>query len=296
MELKIKKTKLNHFSTELSRFYAAETLLALEELHSLGIVYRDLKPHNILLSAQGHVVLSDFGLAEKLTKHKSGKLSVISGTPGYWSPQVLSRTPYGFDADVWSFGVLLYQFLTGTRPKCTCKNFKAQWCTFIHQDEKLQEDLAKEHGLASYNYDISFPENFLPEVVDLCRRCLEVDPSKRITVRDIKQHPFFAPINWSLLASRRIPPPWVPEASEVHADSLATVGDLDASAYKKTKLEPDDEKLFSEMEFYSEKFVQREVVDALTKEWQKFGDDVNAKNAALAVAESEETDPCCAIL
>jgi len=53
---------------------------------------------------------------------------------------------------------------------------------------------------------------------------------------------------------------------------------------------------FSEMEFYSEKFVQREVVDALTKEWQKFGDDVNAKNAALAVAESEETDPCCAIL
>ena len=113
-----------------SRFYFAETVLAVEYLHSFGIVHRDLKPDNLLITALGHIKLTDFGLSkmglmslatnlyegyiDKDTKQFSDKQ--VFGTPEYIAPEVILRQGYGKPVDWWSMGIILYEFLIGCVP------------------------------------------------------------------------------------------------------------------------------------------------------------------------------------
>lgn len=94
-----------------TRSYAAEIALGLGELHSRGIVYRDLKPENVLISSEGHVVLTDFGLSKSLADGCSTR--TFCGTPEYLAPEVLLRRPYSAMVDWWSFGVLIYEMIVG---------------------------------------------------------------------------------------------------------------------------------------------------------------------------------------
>jgi serine/threonine protein kinase len=112
------------------RFYFAETVLAVEYLHSFGIVHRDLKPDNLLITALGHIKLTDFGLSkmglmslatnlyegyiDKETKQFSDKQ--VFGTPEYIAPEVILRQGYGKPVDWWSMGIILYEFLIGCVP------------------------------------------------------------------------------------------------------------------------------------------------------------------------------------
>ncbi len=98
-------------SEDSARFYSAEILLGLQEMNSLGIVYRDLKPENILLDEGGHLRISDFGLCSQLKADRGWMTYGESGTPGYLSPEVLSKQKYNTSQDVWSFGVVLYELL-----------------------------------------------------------------------------------------------------------------------------------------------------------------------------------------
>ena len=102
------------FSEPRVRLYAAEILLALDALHRARFVYRDLKPENILLDGEGHVRLSDFGLA----KETSGALdaSTFCGTPSYMAPEVLLGTGHGIAVDWWGFGTLMFESLAGAPP------------------------------------------------------------------------------------------------------------------------------------------------------------------------------------
>lgn len=100
------------FEESRVKFYCAELLLALENLHSLGYVYRDLKPGNVLLDEDGHVMLADFGLVHRLNPNRV--LTSLAGTAGYWAPEVMAREPQSFSIDYWSFGVFVYKLLTGT--------------------------------------------------------------------------------------------------------------------------------------------------------------------------------------
>lgn len=95
-----------------ARFYVAELVLALEALHKRGIVYRDLKPENVLLARTGHLVLVDFGLCKHLMDRGSATMT-FCGTPEYLAPEVLLRQPYGFAVDWWNLGILLYEMLFG---------------------------------------------------------------------------------------------------------------------------------------------------------------------------------------
>ncbi|VDK32848.1 unnamed protein product [Taenia asiatica] len=99
-------------------FYLAEIAVAIDHLHKLGIVYRDLKPENILLTEEGHIKLTDFGLSkEALYDGKDGSKSYsFCGTVEYMAPEIVSRRGHGPAADWWSFGVLMYEMLTGTLP------------------------------------------------------------------------------------------------------------------------------------------------------------------------------------
>jgi serine/threonine protein kinase len=93
-------------------FYASEILVALGDLHGRGIVYRDLKPENVMVDAEGHVKVIDFGFAKVLGKGKD-KVYTNCGTMGYAAPEVISGQGYSFSADIWSFGILLAEIITG---------------------------------------------------------------------------------------------------------------------------------------------------------------------------------------
>ena len=98
-------------------FYASETLLTLQFLHNLGIIYRDLKPENMVLSMnhRGHLKLVDFGFAKRI-QGKMQKTKTNCGTPAYIAPEIVKAMPYSFEVDVWSFGVLMVEIVTGETP------------------------------------------------------------------------------------------------------------------------------------------------------------------------------------
>ena len=99
-------------SCETAQFYTAEVVSALSYLHSLQIVYRDLKPENLLLDSDGHVKIVDFGLSKYLT----GATRSVCGTPEYVAPEVILNKGHDISADYWSLGVLMFELLTGTPP------------------------------------------------------------------------------------------------------------------------------------------------------------------------------------
>lgn len=104
------------FTEEQARFILAETVLALEHLHTrLKIIYRDLKPENVLLTKDGHVKLSDFGLSIQFKK-ESDLSFTFAGTPEYLAPEVILKTGHNKNVDLWGLGIFLYELLRGSPP------------------------------------------------------------------------------------------------------------------------------------------------------------------------------------
>lgn len=182
------------FSEPWVQFYAAEVALALEHLHSLGIMHRDLKPENILINSTGHLVLTDFGFAKELAS-ESGRTRTFCGTIEYMAPEMISGKGYGKEADWWSLGILIYDMLVGEPP------FKAK------NEGVLQQKILKEK--------VKMPRYFTAESCSIVKKLLEKDEKKRLGygpngVRDIKSHPFFKGINWKKLSNMEIEPPFRP--------------------------------------------------------------------------------------
>ena len=107
----IKQNK--HFSEDVAKFYAAEIILALEYLHKKNIVYRDLKPENVLITSEGHIKLVDFGLSKRNVKKDC---FTFCGTPEYLAPEIIMETGYNKIVDWWSLGILVYEMVTGRVP------------------------------------------------------------------------------------------------------------------------------------------------------------------------------------
>ncbi|CAE1142002.1 RPS6KA [Acanthosepion pharaonis] len=182
------------FTEEDVKFYLAELALALDHLHGLGIVYRDLKPENILLDADGHIKLTDFGLSkESLFDEK--KTFSFCGTIEYMAPEVVNRKGHGTAADWWSYGVLMFEMLTGALP------FQGQ-----NRKETMTQILKAKLGM---------PQFLSAEAQSLLRALFKRNPQNRLGygtkgIDGVKKHPFFASIDWDKLLRREVNPPFKP--------------------------------------------------------------------------------------
>ncbi|XP_017754208.1 PREDICTED: microtubule-associated serine/threonine-protein kinase 3 isoform X4 [Eufriesea mexicana] len=189
---------------DMARFYFAETVLAVEYLHSYGIVHRDLKPDNLLITALGHIKLTDFGLSkmglmslatnlyegyiDRDTRQFSDKQ--VFGTPEYIAPEVILRQGYGKPVDWWSMGIILYEFLIGCVP--------------------FFGDTPEELFAHTVNDDIEWPDDddwpVQPEAKDIITALLQQSPRDRLGTggsHEVKEHPYFYGVNWNSLLRQK---------------------------------------------------------------------------------------------
>lgn len=158
------------------RFLAAELILALEHIHAHDVVFRDMKPENVLLDREGHVRVADFGLASFLPS-ADGCANSLCGTPSFLPPEMLNGKPYGIPADMWSLGVCLFRCVTGKLPWGRVGRASA---TF----RSIKSDA------------VEFPPFLEPTTVSFLAGLLERKVSRRLTVKAAKAHPYFASVDW----------------------------------------------------------------------------------------------------
>lgn len=196
----------DHFMEAEVRIYIGEIILALEQLHRLGIIYRDIKLENILLDSDGHIVLTDFGLSKEFAPHETDlRTYSFCGTIEYMAPEVVrgGTTGHNFSVDWWSVGVLTYELLTGASP-------------FTVEGERNTQAEISRRILKSHP---PIPDYMSPAVQDFIRRLLVKDPRKRLggsseDAAELKRHPFFRGLDWNALANKKIPAPFVPRISD----------------------------------------------------------------------------------
>ncbi|XP_028409881.1 ribosomal protein S6 kinase 2 beta-like isoform X2 [Dendronephthya gigantea] len=181
------------FTEEDVKFYLAELAIALDHLHKVGIIYRDLKPENILLDSEGHIQLTDFGLCKDSVYDK--KTYSFCGTVEYMAPEVVNRRGHTQAADWWSYGVLMFEMLTGSLP-------------FQGKDRKDTMTMILKAKLG-------MPQFLSPDAQSLLRMLFKRNPANRLGaaengIEDIKKHQFFASINWEKLIRKECKPPFKP--------------------------------------------------------------------------------------
>ncbi|THG97780.1 hypothetical protein EW026_g4282 [Hermanssonia centrifuga] len=183
------------FSLRQAKFYASEVLLALEYFHANGIIYRDLKLDNILLTTDGHVKVADYGLCKEEMWFGS-TTSTFCGTPEFMAPEILLEQRYGRAVDWWAFGVLMYEMLLGQSP------FRGD------DEDEIFDAILEDEPL----YPITMPRD---AVSILQKQLLTRDPARRLgsgktDAEEIKRHPFFKDVSFDDVMNKRIPPPYFP--------------------------------------------------------------------------------------
>ena len=184
------------FDEPTSRFYGANVAAAFEYLHERKIVYRDLKPENVLLDSEGHVRITDFGLA-KDAMELGDKTHTFCGTPDYLAPEIIKGAGHGRGVDWWSLGTMIYEMLGGLPPFYS-ENFNVMY------DRILRKTL-------EFNPD----DRFGSDARDLLTGLLQKSPELRLgsSERDgaeLREHAWFAPIDWAKLEARELEPSFKP--------------------------------------------------------------------------------------
>lgn len=189
--------QVGQFTNDEAKFYAAELLVFIEEIHKNGFMYRDLKPENILVDADGHLRVVDFGFIKKIADLDERTASSV-GTPQYLAPEQLTpsreKRSYTSSVDWWAFACVVYEMVNGSPPFA-----------------QGRQDSPFELYNRILECKISYPRRMHPSLKDLLRKMLAPDPKKRLAdVELIRQHPWFSDVDWEQVARRDVPVPFVP--------------------------------------------------------------------------------------
>mmetsp|Transcript_46496 Transcript_46496/g.129576 ORF Transcript_46496/g.129576 Transcript_46496/m.129576 type:complete len:351 (-) Transcript_46496:158-1210(-) len=201
---RLRAAPMGRFEDEEAKFYISEIVLALNHMHQMNVMYRDIKPENLLINRLGHVVLTDFGFAKVL----ADRTFTLCGTPEYLAPEMIQGVGHGKSVDWWALGILLFEMIAGYPPFYDTNPFG------IYQ--KVLD------GLHSH----SFTNVFTYKAKDLCKRLLIADRTKRLGCmkaagEGVKGHKWFTNTNWDELYHTNAQPPHIPTMA----------GDDDTSCY-----------------------------------------------------------------
>ena len=189
-------------------FYIAEIALALDYLHSIGVVYRDLKLENVLICNDGHIKLTDFGLSKRIvdTEGNMHRTDSFCGTDEYLAPELIKGNKYDFSIDWWALGILMYELCFHVTP---------------FYDKKV----SKIHKNILHN-DPAFPNGTPEAPKDLIKKLLVKNPKKRANFKTIVGHPLFAGVNWDNVYKKLYIPPFKP--GDIQITKHKMIEDYDA--------------------------------------------------------------------
>ena len=216
-------------SLERATFYAAEIALGLQHLHEARVVYRDMKPENILVHEDGNVRISDLGLAVRILEEKciTGK----AGTVGYMAPEVVNHQKYTFMPDWWGLGCVLYEMIAGRSPFRS----RGENVSNGEVERRVQEKEEEYSGM------------FTVEAQLLCKQLLTKNPKSRLGhsrgAEEIKEHPFFGGINWKQIELGRVKPPFVPDPACVYAEKTQKIDEF--SPVKDVSIDMSDDEFYT---------------------------------------------------
>ncbi|KAJ6654945.1 hypothetical protein lerEdw1_006416 [Lerista edwardsae] len=238
------------FSESRAIFYTAQIICGLEHLHQNRIIYRDLKPENVLLDDAGkqiplsqtgackgrrprrHVRLSDLGLAVELPEGKD-KTTGYAGTPGFMAPELLKGLEYDSSVDYFTLGVTLFEMIAAKGP-------------FRSRGEKVEN---KEVTRRILNDPVKYPDTFSAECKACCEGLMAKEPAGRLGFKnnecaELKNHPLFRKMNWGRLEAGLVKPPFVPDPKVVYAKDIGSVGAF--STVKGVVLDDTDKAFYSD--------------------------------------------------
>lgn len=262
------------FSDVDARFYGGEVVLGLQHLHSAAVVYRDLRPENVLLTFDGHIKLADFGFSKVL----NGPTYTLCGTPEYMAPEIIQSKGHGLAVDWWAFGAILFEMMTGESPFAATELkdiFENVLQVKIKGDKRVDKTL-----------------------MDLIKRLLKKEVESRLGSRkgahEIMNHSWFANMDWEELADRSIRPPITPAVDSEYACSMFdTYPDtLEDSA---PCIEQDDQDLFKNftMQFEKEANVGRisSLARVSARVSTRIATRLSTRNSVIVSARKEDSQP-----
>ncbi|KAH8057808.1 G-protein coupled receptor kinase [Aureococcus anophagefferens] len=274
------------FDYKRSQYYAARTILGLKALHELNIVYRDIKPENMLVDESGRIRLSDLGLACRVHTELKG----ASGTPGYMAPEMLRKEVYDQRVDYFSYGCMLVEFILGVCPFRTKE--AANWGGKKKKKKKKKDDegdpaaakAAKKkdacakmaQAILEMNPDMSAdiwtePDFKKSHCREFCKKLLNKDPDKRLGAggcQEIMDHQYFSELDFDAIVAETIEPPFAP-GKAINAKDADAIGEFE-SLGAEVSLEDKDFDIKA-WNFVSSKAYQAEIVWLLQWEAEKNG-------------------------
>ena len=261
-ELKYHIYEIGHAGLSMDRavFYAAEIAAGLGHLHDKRILYRDMKPENILLDERGHLRISDLGLAIRIPEGSKVKGRV--GTAGYMAPEVLKNEAYLFSVDWWGLGCVIYEMIAGKPP-------------FRDKKERVSKDLLDERVLKKPQ---QYNTKFTPEASLICTHLLEKDPSARLGAGkrgklDVFEQPFFQTIHWPQLESGKMEAPYAIDPRAIYAKDVMDIDQF--SSVRGIGLDETDQRFYEKFAIGAVPYAwQKEVIEtSVYDDLNKFGED-----------------------
>lgn len=218
-------------SEELARVITAQVLLGLRTLHRQNVVFRDLKPENVLLDSRGRVRLADFGLC-KLLDPTVPLTRTVCGTFSYAAAEILAETGYGYSCDLWALGTFLYHIMIGRPPRVAAS---------------LQE--ARDQVFASKEPIIWYNDIMSEEAISLVTSLIETNPERRLGcgpsgITEVCAHPFFKGVDWEALAGGKVP---ADIGNDLPDAALGDLRNFDQEEWRTIRMDPDnDEPAYTE--------------------------------------------------